>query len=127
MKICFKKGILGFDECKNFELVDIDEESIFKLLKSEEEKEFQLVVVSPFDIEEDYEVDIPDGVTKELNIKSHEDVLILTTVTVNSDPKKITTNLRAPIIINLKNNYAEQIILSSEKYKIKHPIMKERN
>ena len=86
-----------------------------------------MVVVSPFDIEEDYEVDIPDSVTKELNIKSHEDVLILTTVTVNSDPKKITTNLRAPIIINLKNNNAEQIILSSEKYKIKHPIMKERN
>ena len=127
MNICFKKGILGFDYCKNFELIDIEENDAFKLLKSKEEQDFQMVVISPFDIEENYEVNIPDSVTKELNIKSHEDVLILTTVTVNSDPKKITTNLRAPIIINLKNNNAEQIILSSEKYKIKHPIMKERN
>jgi len=127
MNICFKKGILGFDYCKNFELIDIEENDAFKLLKSKEEQDFQMVVISPFDIEENYEVHIPESVEEELQIESDKDVTILTTVTVNSDPKKTTTNLRAPIIVNLKNNNAAQIILSNEKYKIKHPIMKERN
>ena len=127
MNICFEKGILGFEQCKNFELTDIEENDFFKLLKSKEEKDFQMVVMSPFDIYKDYEVNIPDAIEQELNIKSHEDVSILTTVTVNSDPRKTTTNLRAPIVINLKNNSAVQIILSNEKYKIKHPIMKESN
>ena len=51
--------------------------------------------------------------------------MVFNTVTLNSDPKKITTNLKAPIIINISNNLGEQIILDKEKYKIKHPLIKE--
>jgi flagellar assembly factor FliW len=34
----------------------------------------------------------------------------------------ITTNLKAPIIINIKQKLGEQIILDNDKYKIKHPL-----
>lgn len=62
-----------------------------------------------------------------MKIKSEEDVWILNTVTINSDYKEITTNLRAPIIINIKEEIGEQIILKNEDYKIKHPIFQEDN
>ena len=51
--------------------------------------------------------------------------MLLTTVTLNSDPKKITTNLRAPIAINNSNKLGEQIILENDKYEIKCPLIKE--
>lgn len=131
-KIYFEKGILGFEQCKNFELSDIEDNDFFKILKSKEENDFQMIVMSPLDgigaedidIPSDYEVDVPDNIANDLDIKSHKDVIILTTVTVNSEANKITTNLRAPIIINDKNKKATQIILNTEKFKIKHPIMK---
>ena len=49
--------------------------------------------------------------------------MILTTVTLNSDVKKITTNLQGPVVINTSNNFGEQIVLDNSKYKVKSPLM----
>ena len=122
MEILFKKGILAFEELRKFRLDDIDNDEIFKVLQSEEDKDIGLVVVSPYAIKEDYEIDIPDEVVKSLEIEKPKDVMLLTTVTLNSQISKTTTNLRAPIVINIKKNLGEQIILPNEKYRIKHPI-----
>lgn len=122
MEILFKKGILAFEELRKFSLDDIDNDEIFKVLQSKEDKDIGLVVVSPYAIKEDYEIDIPDEVVKSLEIEKPKDVMLLTTVTLNSQISKTTTNLRAPIVINIKKNLGEQIILPNEKYRIKHPI-----
>ena len=122
MEILFKKGILAFEELRKFRLDDIDNDEIFKVLQSEEDKDIGVVVVSPYAIKEDYEIDIPDEVVKSLEIEKPKDVMLLTTVTLNSQISKTTTNLRAPIVINIKKNLGEQIILPNEKYRIKHPI-----
>jgi len=51
--------------------------------------------------------------------------LIVTTVTLNSDVKKITTNLQGPIVINISSNLGEQIIVDNSKYKVKEALVKE--
>lgn len=124
MKITFNKGMLGLQEYKEFDLVDLEGLEPYKMLQSTEDKEIGLVIGSPFDVELEYEVKIPEETLKNLQICSEEDVLIYTTINVNSDISKITTNLRAPIIINIKKELGEQIILGNEIYKIKHPILK---
>ena len=43
----------------------------------------------------------------------------------DSDIKKITANLKAPVVINVNENLGEQVIIDKEKYKIKHPLVKE--
>jgi flagellar assembly factor FliW len=124
MKITFNKGILGLQEYKEFDLVDLEGLEPYKMLKSTDDDEIGLVVGSPFEVNLEYEVKIPEETIKSLDISSEEDVLIYTTINVNSDVSKITTNLRAPIIINIKRALGEQIILGNEIYKIKHPIVK---
>lgn len=124
MNISFKKGILGFEGCKNFEVTEIKENPLFKVLKSDEEEDFNLVVVSPFEVEKNYEFEISEEVIESLNIVSPSDIIVYSTVTINTDINKTTINLRAPIIINTKNNLAEQVILKNESYKIKHPLLK---
>lgn len=119
------KGIPGFENLRNFILFDIEDNPYFKILHSIEDSDVGLITVNPFEFIDRYEIKISDAIIKELKISSEEDVLILTTVTLNSDIKKITTNLKAPIIININNKLGEQIILDNNEYEIKYPLMRE--
>lgn len=120
--ITFKDGIPGFEHLNKFILVDLKEYEPFKLLQSMENDKIGLILISPFEVMDDYEVELTDELLKELNIKKPEEVLILNTVTINSDVSKITTNLKAPIIINTNSGLGEQIIVDNNRYKIKYPI-----
>ncbi|KHD15818.1 flagellar assembly protein FliW [Clostridium butyricum] len=123
--IKFKKGIPGFETLKEYILVDIEEYKPFCLLQSLEDENVGFIVVSPYEFFEEYEIKLSDDTINALEIKSPEEVYIITTVTLNSDPKKITTNLQGPIVINNSKKLGEQIILDNCKYKVKELLMKE--
>lgn len=125
--IVFKKGLPGFKELKNYIIFPLESNDAFSILHSVEDIEVGLVLVSPFTISGDYEFKIPDTYIKELEIANSEDVLVLTTVTLNSNVENITTNLKAPIIINIKEKLGEQLILDNDKYKIKESLFKGKN
>ena len=125
--ISFKKGLPGFEYLKKFIVYSVEENNIFSILQSIEECGIGIPVLSPFTVCKDYEVKLTDDQISSLKIKSEKDVWILNTVTISSDYKEITTNLRAPIVINIKEGIGEQIILKNEDYKIKHPIFQEEN
>ncbi|MGL5152070.1 MAG: flagellar assembly protein FliW [Clostridium sp.] len=122
-KITFKKGIPGFKGLKEFALIDLKEYEPFKLLHSLEDDEVGLILTSPFQVEENYEVKLGDDVIKSLDITSPEEVMVLNSVTLNSKVENITVNMKGPFIINIKNLNGEQIILDCEKYKTKHPLV----
>jgi len=120
--IVFKKGLPGFKELKSFIIFPLEKNKVFSILHSVENIEVGLVLVSPFDIIKDYEFKIPDNYINELKIERQEEVLVLTTVTLSSKVENITTNLKAPIIINIKERLGEQLILDNDKYKIKEQL-----
>jgi flagellar assembly factor FliW len=122
--IVFKKGLPGFKELKNFIIFPLEGNEVFSVLHSIEDTGVGLVLVSPFTILLDYEFKISDTLEKSLKIVTPEEVLVLTTVTLNSNIHNMTTNLKAPIIINIKEKLGEQLILDNDKYKIKEPLFK---
>lgn len=121
--ITFNKGLPGFNELRKFILIDLEEYYPFKLLLSLEDDEIALIVTSPYEFFKDYEIKLSEETIKNLKIDSPQQVNIITTVTINSDVKKITTNLQGPIVINTSNNLGEQIILDNSKYKVKSPLI----
>ncbi|MEQ3338099.1 flagellar assembly protein FliW [Clostridium butyricum] len=123
--IKFSKGIPGFCELREFIIVELKECEPFKLLHSLENSEVALIVASPYEFYEDYEISLKEETIKNLKIKEANEVMIMCTVTLNSDVKKITMNLQGPIVINTSNNLGEQIIVDNSKYKVKTPLMKE--
>lgn len=123
--ITFKKGIPGFEELKRYILVDLEGYEPFSLLQSIEDENIGMIVVSPYEFFSEYKVKLSDETIDALQIKSPEEVYIITTVTLNSDPKNITTNLQGPIVINNSKKLGEQIILDNNKYKVKELLMKE--
>ncbi|MBK1812940.1 flagellar assembly protein FliW [Clostridium sp. YIM B02505] len=122
--ITFAKGLPGLQELKKFILVDFEENPVFKILHSIENKEIGLVTVSPFDVVNEYEFELKDFIIEKLKIEDSSDVLVLNTVTLSTKAENITTNLKAPIIINIKSKLGEQIIVDNSKYMVKHPLLR---
>ncbi|WP_294379269.1 flagellar assembly protein FliW, partial [uncultured Clostridium sp.] len=89
--ITFNKGIPGFEGLRKYILVDLNGYEPFKMLQSLDDEHIGMIVVSPYEFFEEYKVKLSDETIDNLNIKSPEEVYIITTVTLNSDPKKITT------------------------------------
>ena len=121
--ITFNKGLLGLSDLKKFILLDLEDHEPFKLLQSLQDNEIAMIVTSPYEFFKDYEFVLSEETIKNLKIDSPDQVNVVTTVTLNSDVKKITTNLQGPIVINTSNNIGEQIILDNPKYKVKSPLI----
>ena len=64
MKVTFKKGLPGLDEYKDYEIKEIEGGEEFKLLQCNEKKELGLVIISPFQVEKEYEIKITDEIIK---------------------------------------------------------------
>lgn len=123
MDVIFKKGIPGFDSLREFIIKDLEGNEKFKILESRE-SEISFVTTNPFEIYSDYEVDLNDETIKELEIKRPEDVVILTIITLGRTLESSTMNLKAPLVINIKNNLGKQYIMQNSKYETKHPLIR---
>lgn len=123
--ITFNKGLPGFENLRKFIILPVEDNDIFSILHSTEDNGVGFVVVSPFNVVKEYQFELDGEVINRLKINNQRDVLIVNTVTLSSEIQKITANLRAPIIINTKENLGEQIILNNEDYLIKYPLFKE--
>ena len=122
--IQFIDGIIGFPEMKKFLLIHDSEnkKSNIAWLQSADEPEFAMPVIDPLVLMENYDPLVEDEMLKTLEPLEDGDALVLVTMTIPSDIKKMTANLKAPIIINAGNNKACQLIIDDERYEVKHPV-----
>lgn len=123
MEVIFDKGIPGFEEYKKFSIVEIENNPKFKMITSTEDANIGFIAISPFDVNKDYEINLSDDIINDLSIDKAEDVFVLNLITLGQTLEKSTVNLKAPVIINIKNNKGKQLILQDDKYEIKEPLM----
>lgn len=122
--ITFNKGIPGFEEYKQYLLIPADEkgETPFFFLQSIEEAGVSLFLLNPFSFFNDYGINLQDHIVEGLELTEPTDALVLTTVTVKGDLKEATTNLKAPIVFNIKSQLGMQVVLDNKDYLIKQPL-----
>ncbi len=122
----FEEGIIGFEDVKKFGIIDSeDPESPFKWIQAVDKPELAFALVDPFKIKKDYDFDLTDEEVEYLGVNDASEVMVFSIVVVPEDIKKITMNLKAPLIINKTNNKAAQIILDTDKYTVRHLILDE--
>ena len=121
--ITFPDGIVGFPYMKQFALIRDEEnkDSAIMWLQSMEEPQFALPVIEPNLIEENYNPMVDDEYLALVGEITPEQTYSLVTITVPPEIEKMTANLKAPIVINMANNKAVQIIVE-DNYQVKHPI-----
>ncbi|MCM1988112.1 flagellar assembly protein FliW [Oceanirhabdus seepicola] len=122
--IRFGKGLLGFEGLNNFIIKEIEGNPIFKLMHSLDNMDVAFVIISTFECEKHYEIKLNEDTLSGLQIYEPSDVVLYSIVTLHSEMKNITANLRAPLAVNIKKNLGEQIIINKEEYLVKHPIFK---
>ncbi len=121
----FALPIIGFNELKKFVILDLNKDSLFKWLQSIEDPSLAFPLVSMFSMNADYSIDIPDDVVEKLKITNVEDLLVMNIASIpQNEPHNTTINLLAPIIFNLAELLAGQIILSGSGYDISFPLFK---
>lgn len=124
--IKFEHGIPGFEEEKEFILLSIDEQSAFHMLQSIKSHTLAFVVIDPVFVTLEYSFEIDESIAHSLEIKEEKEVEIYSIVSLKDTIANSTINIKAPIIINKRNNKAKQVILDKEEYTTRHPIGTER-
>lgn len=121
--IIFPEGIVGFPFLKKFALIhDAENENApIMWLQSMEETGFAMPVIEPALVVDNYNPIVNDEHLAPVGELEPDQMYVLVTITVPPQIENMSVNLKAPIVINMKNNQAVQIIVEDE-YKVKHPI-----
>ena len=121
----FALPIIGFNELKKFVILDLNKDKFFKWLQSVEDPSLAFPIVSVFSMDVDYSIDIPDDVVEKLKITNVESLLVMNIASIPQDnPQGTTLNLLAPIIFNIDEQLAGQVISSGSGYDISYPLFK---
>lgn len=120
--IRFAQGLAGFEDETEYAIVETEEELPFSFLQSARDEQLTFVIMNPFLFFKDYEFQLPQSVQDELEIQSQKEVSVWSVVSIRSNIEDSTCNLLAPIVINVNNKRAKQVILHGSAYKTKHPL-----
>lgn len=116
--ITFDEKIYGFEEYRDFIMLYDDEfNGEYVWLQSAEEPGLCFIMANP-NLIADYNPEFTLEAEKYLGKGEFEYWVMMV---VKDDITKATVNLKSPVIINLDNRKAMQLILE-EKYPIKHPL-----
>ncbi len=110
----FPDGVPAFEDAKRFVIVVNPKIKPFLYLKSLDIEGLGFICVDPFLVCTDFTVNIPGKDKALLELEDSTDALVLSLVTVDADPKETTTNLLAPIVINIEKNIGTQVILDDK-------------
>jgi flagellar assembly factor FliW len=121
--ISFPNGVLGFPSDKRYVLLDPKRESALKWLQAVENPELAFVVTDPLLFKPDYQVRVFQADLQDIEVENASEVAQLVIVTVPRDPGKMTANLKGPILVNLKNRKAKQIVLDDAEYDLKYRLL----
>lgn len=124
--ITFDSGLVGFEDKHRFTLLGTGEENTLIWLQSLDDENLAFVVIQPRFFKPDYQPSIKIDDVKDLEVGDSADLQLYTIVVIPQDVKKMTANLRAPIIVNVKNNKAKQLVLSDEGYNVKELVFAEK-
>ena len=121
--LTFPKGLLGFPDLRGFRLLEPQDGYPLKFLQSVERDEVSFICIDPASVKPDYVVPLGEEESEALRLESPEEALVLTLVVIPEDAKYMTTNLAGPLVININSRIGYQIVLSSEKYPLRFPII----
>ena len=110
MVLRFPRGLIGFEQLRDFVLVDFKPGTPFRFLQSLEEPEVGFLVADPFAFLHHYEVHVGAAEEKLLRLRSVRDMAVLVVVTVpKGHPEEASLNLLGPLCLNVCERIGLQV------------------
>jgi flagellar assembly factor FliW len=120
--LTFNEGLLGFQDLRQFVLLDDPNDDIFAWLQSCELPSIAFPVLEPELFGHKYNVNFNRTDLESLKMQAGETPAFLSIITIPDDPTQMTANIKAPIVINLAQKIARQCVLQDNHLAIKEPI-----
>ena len=120
--ITFDEGILGFPDQKRYALVQTGDGSGFYWLQAVCTPDLAFVVCDPRLFVTDYQV--PVKVEELQSIELSDATTGQVFIIVNKVKDLLTGNFQGPLVVNVLNRKARQLVLSDKRYSTRHPLMR---
>ncbi len=103
-----KSHILGFDDTRKVEIVEIDD--LFATMKDVENEAISFTLINPYLLRE-YSFDVPIAIQTLLEINERSNVKVYNIVVVQKPLEESRINFLAPVVVNEDNKTIAQIVL----------------
>lgn len=120
--LTFSEGLLGFQDLRQFVLLDDPNDDIFAWLQSCELPSVAFPVLEPEIFGHKYIISLNRTDQEAIQLKADQAIAYLNIITIPDDPTLMTANIKAPIVINLDKKLARQCVLQDNNLAIKEPI-----
>ncbi|GAV26144.1 Flagellar assembly factor FliW [Carboxydothermus islandicus] len=117
----FPEGLPGFIHLKKFVLIRHRDNSPFFFLIAVEEPEIYFILLEPSQLLNDYHVELSGEQQGLMHLSEETPALSLNIVRIPPEAQEMIINLKAPVVFNLQEKIARQIILDAE-YPVRYPI-----
>jgi flagellar assembly factor FliW len=122
----FPMGILGFANLKSFIIIEREESRPFKWLQSVDDPSTAFVIGDPLLFYPSYRAEVRRAELSSIHpIEDEKDLALSVIMTITPDPQNISSNMLAPIIINLANRRGMQYVLNDKRYPVRYHLFKE--
>jgi flagellar assembly factor FliW len=123
--ITFDEGILGFENLKEFFVVDPGDQTLILWLQSAEDGATAFPIIEPKIFKPDFAVNLLPAELNSLKLENLSNASVYTILTIPQDVTTMSANLKAPVIINNKTKKARQIVLQDSKLEVKYEMYAE--
>lgn len=117
----FPLGLLGFEQLHQYALLDSSQPPFF-WLQSVEHRDIAFVVINPYLVQSDYQLNIDKTDLAVIGDPTAEDLLVFAILTIGATGEAATCNLQGPIVINRAERLAHQAISLDPRWHTKHRI-----
>lgn len=124
--VYFPEGILGFEHLKRYvEVAPRGQDSDVRFLQAVDDPAVGFIVVNPLVFRPDYQPRLQEEDLRLLECDDPSRLRVLSILTVPEDPRQMTANLMAPVVINTEKGLGRQVVQTESEYRIRHNVLEE--
>lgn len=118
----FEEGLLGFEQYKQFCIVDPGDQTLILWLQAVDSPETAFPIIEPKIFEPNYSIKLLPSELNSINLESISDAGVYAILTIPNEVTQMSANIKAPIVINNKTKTARQIVLQDSKLEVRKQI-----
>ena len=122
--ITLQEGLIGFEDHNEFVLLELADYEPFRWLLSYTDPGLSFPLLDPKPLIPGYEIKLQESEKQLLGLEENEEPKIYVIASIDDEGNQVTVNLRAPLIVNARNQRARQVVLSDGRWEIQHPLLK---
>lgn len=121
-RIVFKDGIPGFEDLKDFILIE-EVDNAFSYLQSLQDGQVAFAIISPYVLKENYDPHIGEVYFEKLGGGESVEFSLYVIATVGASTGQTTVNLQAPLLIHTDRRVGVQAIVADDEYTTRHKVI----